>query len=135
MPASVSKSDRAHMVPLSAAMAATIGVVPRMGPFVWTTNGTNHVQAFAKAKARLDVFLSATGDPMAPWVFHDLRRSVWRLTWCVLAFLNWSWDVCSTTQCRASPLRSTRCTAMHPRSGGRWMHGKGKLHELQQSTK
>ena len=76
MPASASKSGRAHMVPLSAVAVAILKAAPQIGPYVWTHDGESYVQGYAKAKSRLDVFLSGKGDPLAPWVFHDLRRSM-----------------------------------------------------------
>src|SRR5690606_834039 len=34
-----------------------------------------HVMNWAKSKARLDQYIAAAGEPLAPWTFHDLRRS------------------------------------------------------------
>ncbi len=69
------KASRAHLVPLSAPTLAILDAVPRLGPFVFTTDGETHVMNYAKSKARLDQFISASGDGLKPWTLHDLRRS------------------------------------------------------------
>lgn len=69
------KSDRAHVVPLSAPALAILDAVPQIGPFVFTTDGESSIGSFAKAKQRLDQFLAAMGDSLEPWTLHDLRRS------------------------------------------------------------
>jgi integrase len=69
------KSDRAHLVPLSPAVVDILSALPRLGPFVFTTDGKTHMKSYSKAKARLDEFLTAKGDPLAPWRLHDLRRT------------------------------------------------------------
>jgi integrase len=77
MPAEASKSARAHMVPLSALMVATVQAAPRFGSYVWSSDGRSHLQSYAKVKGRLDKFIAADGgEPLAGWVFHDLRRSM-----------------------------------------------------------
>ena len=50
--------------------------LPLLGGYVFTIDGETHVSGFAKGKARLDAFIAASGDPIEPWTFHDLRRSV-----------------------------------------------------------
>ena len=74
--AEISKSGRAHLVPLSASVLDTLKGAPQIGPYVWTHDGTSYVQGFAKAKSRLDSFISGRGLVMAPWVLHDLRRTM-----------------------------------------------------------
>jgi integrase len=68
------KGGGAHEVPLSEPVMRLLEELPRgRGPFVFsTTDGARPIAGFSKAKARLD---RALGD-MAPWRFHDLRRSV-----------------------------------------------------------
>lgn len=69
------KSARAHLVPLSSLAARIIDEAPEIGPFVCTTDGETHIHNFAKTKQLLDTFIAAKGEPLAPWTFHDLRRS------------------------------------------------------------
>lgn len=69
------KSDRGHLVPLSAPALDILRAVPRLGEYVFTTDGETHISGYAKGKARLDAFLAAAGDPPAPWTLHDLRRT------------------------------------------------------------
>jgi integrase len=74
IPAERMKGDGAHEVPLSEAVMELLGELPRgRGPFVFsTTNGARPISGFSKAKDRLDRALV----DVAPWRFHDLRRSV-----------------------------------------------------------
>lgn len=69
------KSDRAHLVPLSAPAVAILQTVPRFGEYVFTTDGKTYFQGFAKAKAQLDEFITAKGEALDAWTLHDLRRS------------------------------------------------------------
>lgn len=69
------KSDRKHLVPLSAPAVELLRALPRFGPYVFTTDGETHLSGFAKGKARLDAFIAAGGDMIEPWTLHDLRRS------------------------------------------------------------
>lgn len=75
IPADNAKADRANLVPLSPAVIALIDSMPRLGRFVFTTTGAKPVNAFAKAKLTLDRYIAGTGEPIAPWRFHDLRRT------------------------------------------------------------
>lgn len=69
------KSGRGHLVPLSAPVVAMLEVLPRLGEYVFTTDGETHVRSYSKTKARLDTFIAAKGGEMAPWRLHDLRRT------------------------------------------------------------
>ncbi len=69
------KSDRAHLVPLSAPVVALLKDLPRLGAFVFTHDGETHVSGFAKAKSRVDSFIAAAGFKLEPWTLHDLRRT------------------------------------------------------------
>lgn len=69
------KASRAHLVPLSAPAVAMLEDIPRLGEYVFTTDGRTHVADFAKSKSRLDQFIAAKGGPIVPWRLHDLRRS------------------------------------------------------------
>lgn len=75
LPASATKAERAHLVPLSAPALAILETVPRLGDYVFTTDGDNPISGFAKAKTRLDRYIAASGEPLAPWRLHDLRRT------------------------------------------------------------
>jgi integrase len=70
------KGERAHLVPLSAPMLQLLDPLPRLGAYVFTTDGETHIGGFSKQKARLDAFLAAGGPALEPWTFHDLRRTV-----------------------------------------------------------
>lgn len=75
IPAADTKGERTHLVPLSPALVAILRSVPQLGPFVFTSDGEGHINGFAKCKSRLDTFLAAAGEPIAPWTLHDLRRT------------------------------------------------------------
>ena len=77
LPRERAKNGVEHAVPLSKAAAALLADLPRVGEFVFTTNGRSHVSGYSKIKRRLDAAISASrGDALMPaWVFHDLRRT------------------------------------------------------------
>jgi integrase len=70
------KGERAHLVPLSQPMIELLKVLPKIGDYAFTTDGKSHISGFAKGKSRLDSFVAAGGDALAPWTLHDLRRTV-----------------------------------------------------------
>ncbi|MGO9996170.1 MAG: tyrosine-type recombinase/integrase [Acetobacteraceae bacterium] len=80
IPAAQYKTGKAQVVPLSSQARAIIQGLPRgeAGPFLFSSDGgATPVSGFSKAKARLDRHLAKAGnDDMAPWVVHDLRRSM-----------------------------------------------------------
>jgi integrase len=68
------KNDRPHSVPLSPLAISILKAVPRIaGPYVFTTNGETASSGFSVAKRRFDTRLPAD---MAPWRWHDLRRTL-----------------------------------------------------------
>ena len=73
------KNGTAHVVPLTPAVVAILRAVPRIegSPFVFSTNGRTAVSGFSRAKADLDrrMGIAACGVAIAPWRFHDLRRT------------------------------------------------------------
>lgn len=73
--ASETKSDRAHMVPLSPAVVAILESMPRLGEYAFTTTGDAPIGSFAQAKVRLDKWMASRGEAIDPWRFHDLRRT------------------------------------------------------------
>ena len=73
LPAERSKSERAHIVPLSKPAVQIIKSLPRYlgGPFVFTTTeGRRPVSGFSKMKLVLDKAAKVTD-----WRLHDLRRT------------------------------------------------------------
>jgi integrase len=75
IPAERMKGDSAHEVPLSPAAVEILKSRPRWrGDFVFSsTGGAIPIKGFSKLKSRLDASL---GDSVAPWRFHDLRRTM-----------------------------------------------------------
>jgi integrase len=73
--AGATKADRAHVVPLCPSATAILSELPRLGEFIFTTDGKTHISSFAKVKSRLDGYASAYGAALKPWTLHDLRRS------------------------------------------------------------
>lgn len=69
------KSDRAHMVPLSPAVVQILKSMPRLGEYVFTTTGDTPIGNFAQAKLRLDRWMGSRDEAIEPWRFHDLRRT------------------------------------------------------------
>ena len=75
IPSDRMKGDAAHEVPLSTPAIELLKSLPRWsGPLVFsTTGGTRPISGFSKAKSRVDNVL---GSDVAPWRFHDLRRTM-----------------------------------------------------------
>ena len=74
------KSDKAHLVPLSADVLELLEQLPRWtgGDHLFsTTDGAKPINGFSKAKARLDeLVIEELGHEPEPWQVHDIRRSV-----------------------------------------------------------
>jgi integrase len=67
------KNNRRHEVPLSSRAMAILEQLPRTSDrFVFSVNGEAPIRGFGGAKDYLDKLL----PDMAPWVIHDLRRTV-----------------------------------------------------------
>ena len=86
LPAARAKNGLEHTVPLSAPMLAILIALPRVGPYVFSTNGKTPVSGYSRAKTRVDALVSkAQGNEiisvqsaskiMPAWIFHDLRRT------------------------------------------------------------
>lgn len=93
LPAERSKNRRAHSVPLADTAINLLQSLPRIGTakdgFAFTTNGETAISGFSLAKGKLDAAIErlqrqgaeAAGldpagvAPLAPWAWHDLRRS------------------------------------------------------------
>jgi integrase len=81
LPASRAKNGRAHVIPLSPASQTLISSVPVIGgPFMFTSDGKSHSAGWSKVKARLDARMAelarSEGTSVAPFVIHDVRRTV-----------------------------------------------------------
>jgi integrase len=83
IPRERAKSDRAHIVHLSAPAIEIIEALPRTSELVFSATGATAVSGYGRAKTRIDKLMMAqlrkdTGNPeaeVAAWVLHDLRRS------------------------------------------------------------
>ena len=64
------KNGEPHNIPLSQWALAIIEAGKRIGPFVFSFNGTKHIRAWSHAKTHLDELVE-----IAPWRIHDLRRT------------------------------------------------------------
>ena len=81
------KADRAHEVPLSDLAVSILEQCPRLGEYVFTTNGKTAISGWSKAKLALDklaaeqakAIASEHGEDepatIADWRLHDLRRT------------------------------------------------------------
>ena len=69
------KGDAAHEIPLPPIAVEILKSLPRFtGPYVFTTTGgTRPIGGFSKMKLRID---AAMKEPIAPWRFHDARRTM-----------------------------------------------------------
>lgn len=81
IPANDYKTGRGHVVPFSRQVQAILRGMPQglLGPYLLSTaGGTVPVSGFSKAKAGLDALVmeEMDGVEVAPWVVHDLRRSM-----------------------------------------------------------
>jgi integrase len=82
LPREMTKTDRAHEVPLSRAALDVLAAVPKVhNEFVFTTNGRGPVANFSVAKLRLDNAITIgrahRGAPPIPeYHLHDLRRTL-----------------------------------------------------------
>jgi integrase len=70
------KAARAHLVPLSPDAVTILKATPRLGAYVWTTDGRTYLSGYTHVKARLDGLLKAQGAMLKAWRLHDIRRSV-----------------------------------------------------------
>ena len=69
------KGDAAHEIPLPPLAVEILKSLPRFtGPYVFTTTGgARPIGGFSKMKLRID---AAMKEPIAPWRFHDARRTM-----------------------------------------------------------
>ena len=73
------KSNASHLIPLSDQALTIIEALPRFtkGDHLFTTTyGAKPVSGFSKGKAQLDKLMKDDIGTIAPWVIHDIRRTV-----------------------------------------------------------
>lgn len=70
------KAGRAQLVPLSPQALAILKATPKLGDYVWTTDGKRYLSGYTHVKARLDGLLAAQEAPLSLWRLHDIRRTV-----------------------------------------------------------
>lgn len=77
LPRERAKNDVQHSVPLSEPALTILRGLPRVGPYVFSTNGKTPVSGYTRAKQRLDAALpkAVDGGSVPAWVLHDLRRT------------------------------------------------------------
>ena len=76
VPSERSKSGEARIIPLSSAAMKVINGLPRVGDYVFSSNGSG-LGGWSKAKKAIDVAAAElNGGPLAAWRLHDLRRTV-----------------------------------------------------------
>jgi integrase len=78
IPASRSKNGRQHVLPLSPQAVEIINGLPRFsGSRFLFSAGKTAPSGFSRAKTRLDKCIAKMngGEPVAPWILHDIRRS------------------------------------------------------------
>ncbi len=79
IPGTRTKNGRALVLPLPAVAIELLAAVPKQdgGDFVFGRGGDTPFSGWSAAKLRLDTrVVMTTGKPLAPWTFHDLRRTM-----------------------------------------------------------
>jgi integrase len=71
LPAARVKTKQGHRVPLSSLALEVLGGLPRIGELVFSVRGDQPLQAWSRAKVRVDRLC----PDVAPWRIHDLRRT------------------------------------------------------------
>jgi integrase len=72
------KSDHGHVIPLPAVAVDMLRTLPRFASeYVFSARGARPLNDFGAVKKRLDARISKLngGEPIAPWTFHDARRT------------------------------------------------------------
>lgn len=79
IPPSRTKNGKKHVVPLNGHTTDVLSALMPMRSdscsYVFSTNLTNPVSGFSRAKRRLDALVIPACAGIANWTFHDLRRS------------------------------------------------------------
>ena len=76
IPSEATKAGRAQLVPLSPQAVTILKATPKLGDYVWTTDGKRYLSGYTHVKARLDGLLAAQEAPLSAWRLHDIRRTV-----------------------------------------------------------
>jgi integrase len=79
IPPARSKNHRQHEVPLAPGAAEILRSLPRFeGSEFVLSAGNTPPSGFSRGKARLDYAIARLneGEPILPWIIHDIRRSV-----------------------------------------------------------
>jgi integrase len=74
LPGERTKNKRSHVIPLSSLAQDVLRPHQGIGPFVFGDEKT--FGSWSYGRTRVDAALAAAGVKLAPWVLHDLRRSV-----------------------------------------------------------
>jgi integrase len=72
IPADRFKTNKVHVLPITAAMLALLRSLPRNGDYVFSYDGREPMRGFSKLKAKVDRLVGEVPD----WVNHDIRRTV-----------------------------------------------------------
>ena len=77
LPASRMKAGRDFKVALSSQVQEMLQAAPKLGEYVFTTNGDSPISGWSYAKRKFDEYMNHTlGQPVADWRLHDLRRTM-----------------------------------------------------------
>jgi integrase len=81
MPASRMKNGRDFRAPLSATAKAIVDSMPKLGDYVFTTNGKTPISGWGHMKVKVDKLMAKElglpdGEEVDEWRLHDLRRTV-----------------------------------------------------------
>ena len=81
IPGHRTKNKHSHLVPLTPEAQNLLLGLPRVSELVFTTTGETPASGFGKVKARLDARINTLRrsdglEPLPPWTFHDLRRTM-----------------------------------------------------------
>lgn len=77
LPASRMKGGRDFKVALSSEAQSIVENMPRLGEYVFTTDGRSPISGWSKTKRQLDEMMEKElGEPVPDWRLHDLRRTV-----------------------------------------------------------
>jgi integrase len=75
LPGTRTKNGRPHEVPLSEAALAILKALPRLGPYVVSTDGSKPLGGYSRGKALIDKAIRYANLHISHWTFHDLRRT------------------------------------------------------------
>lgn len=76
LPASRNKTKRDLLRPLSKMAQELLQAQPRVGPYVFSSDGVSPISGYSKYKARFDaVVLKTQAEALENWTLHDLRRT------------------------------------------------------------